>query len=376
MIHALEVFLFFTRPRLTGEQVMRVMFHHQLLHSAHLIILVSFANLSSLRPLVDLNKCYSTNVACFGVLNGVKSVGNAYGCIKSDNCNILLYAERKGDDDLRFAILSKWSSDTVETRSRFSISENSKAFESDPGYIDAVVNRTLAGVLWESRIFYKNEVKNPMRDPQFKDSYSVYDHFYDDLKSETLVLFKTNDDVYDMGELVYVDLAEAELYIHLELDINGRNIERTSTDYKLRLFRSKDINNPPIFIKSTTTSQLPEKKNTFTTFQPSSTVPPTDTTSSISARSTESKTTVSKSTVQTTLVTSKSSINSTFIVIIVFAIVLFLIVIIITGICLYNATSKKVKIVKNRKRRGESNQREVLERIRGGSPSEGNSPGL
>ena len=345
-------------------------------HLTHLVILIGSLSFASSRKHVDLNRCYSKHCACFGILNGIRSVGNVQGCIKDDNCNILLFAEMKSEGHqtiFQFTLVSRWSRGLSQSLSRFSISRNKEPFHKLTGYIEAEVKRSRTAQSWNSFVAFMNRQENVL-----SGDYSGYYHFHHEFtESESLVTFRTKENkLYGLN--YNLDLMNDQVFIHLQYDEDSSSKEKASTDIAIKLFENKQVANPPFHTRPTTiatTSTFPATATT-TTQRPIivSTELKTTTTSVPSQTYSAASGTKSDPTK-----TSKAAMNTTLIVVIVFAILLAVTGIVLTGTYLYCAKGKrqkiKVKKQKNEKVDKKQNQQDIINRIRG-EPTLGNSPGL
>lgn len=361
----------------------------------HSIVFLFSLSFSFARKHVDLNRCYSRDVACFGSLNGVKSVGNAYGCIKNNNCNILLFAEMK-PAQFQFTVVSRWTKDASNAYTRFSMSESSIPFDADVGYIDAIYERSPRQVTWQSTSRFKKKGYVFLSKPNDTD-FSVYNYLNKEISDqETLVTFYSDSRLF-IERNVYADFIQDNLFIHLEFNMNYQRIELVSTEVAFKLFETKDVNKPPIFIPTMTTTMTSTTMTTTRTTTTTTTAATTLGSSTSSMTPTKiilisstnqkkvSETRSTQSVLSSTSSQLRSRLDTTKIIIItVISLVIITIIVVILYVCLV----KKKKTHNERKRGTKSrkspknnksteNHEVVLERIRKSSPpSVGNSPGL
>ena len=305
--------------------------------SLFLLVLVSTSRTESH---VDLSRCYNLDTSCFGSLNKVKSVTQSYGCIKENNCNILLIAELKSvpNQHIEVTLISKWYQGGNSTFSRFSISKNPIAFNHNPGFIDARLDRRKQFDEWTSTISSDSPyIRLIIRDEKEIEN-NVHSAYYLIDKTlnekESIIRFKTKSTIlsYSSHEYLTIDLSKDKVYIHLQFVVDNRQIESASIDYPFKLFGIKDISNPPIKTPTvsvpTPTTALPSKPDTKRTTVPGTSLPPpTKNTSSVATSS-----------------TSKPDQSNLFIVIAVAIVVLGIIVITAAGVYCCLTRDAKCKI--------------------------------
>lgn len=286
---------------------------------------------------VDLSKCYDRDVFCFGSLNNMKSVGSNYGCIKYNDCNLLLYAEVSNDPSshVEFVLISKWNGTMNSSFSRFSISKNQLPFSHESGFIDARFNRQPGRVTeWSSTVNLKTPFISEKNAQNIIDeTVSVYYYAGKETGYEdSIITFKTKGEhlfYYDYQNLA-IDLLHDNLYVHMQLVVDRKLIESPSFDFPYKLFGPKDINKPPI---STTTSMYFE-----------TTTPITRLTTLITSMKVSNTTKFPKNLITTDTAGTKSDQTNLFIVIaLVVGVIAIISVIIVCIFCLKSNKKSRTK---------------------------------
>ena len=109
-----------------------------------------------------LEKCYDLFYVCFGTKNSINSFGNNYGCIRENNCDIMIQGQIFEDDIFRGVIWYLTISHPVlnSFRAKFSVSSDPQPFNAVKGYIQARFSRIM------DHLSYKNEVVHEDQDGQ------------------------------------------------------------------------------------------------------------------------------------------------------------------------------------------------------------------
>lgn len=222
---------------------------------------------------VDLNRCYDENYFCFGSLNKIKSVGeNDGGCIKGDNCNVLLFGHYVSESKVEFTLIIKWSNEFQMANTSFSISKSSTGFSRQPGYISANYRRDRQSNDWSSTIYNSRiGLTGIWRKSQITDTrmsaYYMNDMVINSNESVARFMTKSNKLYYENTPEIDIDLYNDSLYIHINHEVKGVNEAiseasgegRLSTNYPIFIFKSKK-ENPTL--TTTTTTQLVTRTST------------------------------------------------------------------------------------------------------------------
>lgn len=115
--------------------------------------------LLSLLPLVfssfPLDQCYQKFYVCFGTKDGQNSFGRNYGCIKEDNCDILIQGEAYHDVTLWTLTVSHPT--TKAFKAQFSISNDPEPFDASKIYIQVKAIRSSNGLEVKNEVVKLNE---------------------------------------------------------------------------------------------------------------------------------------------------------------------------------------------------------------------------
>ena len=200
------------------------------------------------RGMVDFGQCYAEHVACFGILNGMRSWGSNDGCIMHGNCNIILYARKNEENEYYFTLISRWRSDFNSSSARFEIT-NLDTVPFDPmEHMQAVVQRNRFQTIAWADVYHDNKrIKMNTSKPAWSSTYYYFNNENSD--TQTLVDFNTKGprlEYFGPGvENFPRTNLEDYVHVHLQFHKNGQLIDFGSTDQKFLLFRPKNSGNSP-----------------------------------------------------------------------------------------------------------------------------------
>ena len=341
---------------------------------------------------IDYNQCYSPNVACFGVLKGVRSFGSNDGCIMHHNCNMILMTQRQTtavDEVFYFTIVSRWGPDFKSSIAKFSVTNNNDPKFSELSHFQALAFRNQYKMGGECYVYHNNERIKVLSKNDPKESFisAFYEYDIATEPTNTTVRFTTKGPILKYEKPQYFPNVDLRKEVHVHLQFHKYNLQdvhemdEASTDRKFKLYEQKSAQNSPTTIRPPVIPPRPTPVATVQTIKPTikaTTQPTTKRTIPTSviiptAKGIVTESPTSNPPLTTVSGSTKTKPNSTLTIVIIAAVVL--IAIFILGIGLYCCLKKSSKKRSHSSERSkspnsiESEHSDVIERIRGSKSS-------